>query len=351
MDSETARRLRGQVRTLWATVACFVVGAVLGPIAVGGSVRPIAGDGSVTLPVAAIAGTIAAAAFAVSVRMHRTGETRPMPRWQTAVSHVSTVAVAVALAGVTGIGVLLAGEILAAGLEGVELAAFGTALLAGAAAAVGGRLAFRIGIRLDTRDLAELLVVFIAVGVLFSMITAASPEWWGRSLSRLGVGPSGWAFNGSLVVAGLLVATIGAYIGRDLHRMHGDPALPRIAGCVAAWAGTGAALAAVGLLPLHALPVPHTVAAFAALVLLVAAVVITTAAAGPLPMLRGVTIGLVALIALAIVLTFVTSVFSVTGLEVVVVALVLLWLSTLVRLLGVLAPAAPLASERRSPLR
>ncbi|WP_105567524.1 DUF998 domain-containing protein [Microbacterium halophytorum] len=350
MDSEVARRVRGQVRTLWATVACFIAGALLGPLAAGGSVRPIAGDGSVTLPVAVVAGVIAAAAFAVSARVHRTGETRPMPGWQTAVSHISTVAVAVAVAGVTGIGVLLAGEVLAAGLHGIELSAFGTALLAGAAAAVGGRLAFRIGIRLDTRDLAELLFVFIVVGALFAMITAASPEWWGRSLSRLGVGPGGWAFNGSLVVAGLLIATIGAYIGRDLHRMHGDAALPRIAACVVAWAATGAALAAVGLLPLDAVPVAHIVAAFAALALLVAAVLVTTAAAGRLPVLRGATIGLVALVALAIVLTFVAGVFSVTGLEVVVVALVLLWLSTLVRLLGVLAPEASRASGRRSLL-
>ena len=78
-----------------------------------------------------------------------------------------------------------------------------------------------------------------------AVVTAADPRWWERNFSQLGVG---WAFNGTLVVAGLLVATVGAYIGRDLHRVLGDDALPRIAAIVALWAVAGAAREHVGVL-------------------------------------------------------------------------------------------------------
>ena len=57
------------------------------------------------------------------------------------------------------------------------------------------------------------------IGTLFAMVTAADPRWWEANFSQLGVG---WAFNGTLVVAGLLVATVGSYIGRDLHRLLGE---------------------------------------------------------------------------------------------------------------------------------
>jgi len=343
--------LREQRRMLWATAICFAAGAVAGTVVLRGAARPFSGDGSVIIPVALVAGTLAAAAFVVSSRMHRAGETKPMPFWQAIVSHVSAVAVTIALAGVTALGVLLAGEVLATGLQGLELPAVGGGVFTGVASALGGRLAFRTGIRLSTRDLAALLFSFLIIGTLFAMITATDPVWWERSFSQLGIGIGGWAFNGTVVVAGLLIATCGSYLGRDLHRMLGDGALRGIAAVVIVWACAGVALAAVGLLPLDAVPVPHAIAAFTALGLIVAAAIMTTVVMSAAPMLRVLTVVLVVLIAVAVVLAFVFRMLSVVALEAVVVGLVLLWLSTLVQLLGILAPDVSRPSARRSPLR
>lgn len=336
---------------LWATAICFTIGLIVGATVLWGADRPFSGDGSVVIPVALVAGVIAAAAFVVSTRIHRAGETTPMPLWQALVSDISSVAVTIALAAVTGMGVLLAGEVLAAGLQGLELPAVGGGVFTGVASAFGGRLAFRAGIRLATRDLAALLFSFLVIGTLFAMITATDPAWWERSFSQLGIGTGGWAFNGTVVVAGLLIATCGSYLGRDLHRMLGDTALRGITVVVIVWVGAGIALIAVGLLPLDTVRLPHAIAAFATLGLIISAAVLTTFVMGARPMLRVLTTVLVALVVIGVALTFWLRVLSVAALEAVVVGLVLLWLSTLVQLLGILAPDVSRPSARRSPLR
>lgn len=343
--------LREQERMLWATALCFAAGAVVGTVVLWGAARPFSGDGSVIIPIALVAALIAAVAFIVSTRMHRAGETAPMPPWQAWVSHISAAAVTVAIAGVAALGVLLAGEVLATGLEGLTLPAPAGGVFTGVASALGGRLAFRMGVRLRTQDLAGLLSSFLVIGTLFAMLTAADPAWWERSFSDLGIGAGGWAFNGTAVIAGLLVATTGSYLGRDLHRMLGDGALARIAPIVLTWAGAGLALAAVGLLPLDRVRVAHAIAAFSTLGLLLAAAVLTTLLLRQVGMLRVLTIVLVGLVVLCGVVAFGFRMLSVAALEGIVVGLVLLWLTTLVQLLCVLAPDASRPSARRSPLR
>lgn len=171
--------MRLETRAIWATAICFLVGAVAGTVALWGDPRPIAGEGSVGMPAALIAGLVAAGAFVVSTLLHRRGETVPMPRWQAVVSDLSAVALTIALAGVTVLGVLLAGEILGVGLQGLELPALGGGIITGVASAVGGRFSFNAGIGLDTRDLAGLLFAYIVIGTLFAMRTSAgSPGSW-----------------------------------------------------------------------------------------------------------------------------------------------------------------------------
>lgn len=343
--------LRELERKLWATAVCFTSGAVIGTAVLWGAARPFSGDGSVIIPIALVAAVIAAVAFIVSTRMHRAGETAPMPPWQAAVSHISAAAVTAAIAGVSGLGVLLAGEVLATGLEGLTLPAVAGGVFTGVASALGGRLAFRMGVRLSTQDIAALLTAFLVVGTLFAMLTAADAAWWERSFSELGIGARGWAFNGTVIVAGLLTATTGSYLGRDLHRMLGDGALASIAAIVLTWAGAGVALAAVGLLPLDRVPVAHAIAAFSMLALILVAAVLTTLLLRDVAALRMLTIALVGIVVIVTVIAFGFRMLSVAALEGVVVGLVLLWLTTLVQLLALLAPEASRPSARRSPLR
>lgn len=339
--------LQQQWRTLWATMSSFLVGTIAGAIVLWGTINPFTGSGSVTNHTALISGLIAGAAFAASTLLFRRGETWPMPRWQKLVSNVSSVAITIALGGVTGLGVLLAGQVLATGLEGLELGAIGAGLLTGVAAGFGGRLAFQAGISLSTRDLAALLFAFLIIGTVFAMITTTDPTWWERNFSQLGAEGT-WAFNGTLIIAGLLVATIGSYLGRDLHRLLNDDAIPRIAFVVVLWTAAGLTLTAVGLLPIDRLPMAHNIAAFAMLMLLVSAAGYTQfVLPDPPRVLTTVTGLLVTLVAISTVLTFGFSLVSITALESIVVGLALLWMTTFVRVLGILTPTKSVPSERR----
>lgn len=335
---ERERRLAAETRAVWATAIAFVAGAGAGSLVLRGDPRPLTGDDSLAIPIAAIAAVVSASAFIVSAVQHDRGETESMPGWQVAVSRASMVALTITFAAVATLGVLLTTEILSVGLQGLELGPVGGGLLAGVAAAVGGRFAFGAGIGLRTADLAGLLFGFLLIGTLFAMVTAADPRWWEDNFSQLG-GGGAWAFNGTLVVAGLLVATVGAYIGRDLHRMLGDVALGRIAVIVVLWVVTGVALAAVGLLPLDRVPLPHNIAAFATLVLFAAAAVQTSLVIPGRPRaLRITTVGVLSLAAVAVVLCFPFASITVTALEAIVVGLGLLWMTTLVRVLAIVAP-------------
>lgn len=343
--------MRQESRSIWATVICFLIGTGIGTAVLWGNPRAIAGDGSVGLPAALIAGVVAAAAFVVSTFLHRRGEHASMPRWQAIISASAAVALTIAFAGVTALGLLLASEVLGVGLQGLELPALGGGVITGVASAVAGRLTFGAGIGLRTADLATLLFSYLMIGTLFAMLTAADPRWWETNFSQLGIGTGAWVFNGTLVVAGILIATVGAYIGRDLHRILGDGALGRIAWVVALWAATGVALAGVGLFPLENIIVLHNISAIATLVLFVAAGVLTTSVMpGPPRPLLLTTVGVALLLVIAFVGADSFDLYSITVLEAIVIGLGLLWLTTLVRVLAVLTPERPRPSVRRSLL-
>lgn len=346
--NDIERALHEQTLAFWATVGAFVLGAGTATIVFWGQVRPFAGDGSIIGPMALITAAIAVLAFVLSSFLHRHGETQFMPTWQLWVSNLSFLALTLAFGGVTGLSVLLAGLLLEPGLPGLELGAVGGGVLTGVAAALGGRLAFQAGIELSTRDLATLLFTFLIIGTVFAMLTEADATWWERNYSQLGIGAGAWAFNGTLMMAGLLVATIGSYIGRDLHRLLDDDAIPKIAAVVSLWLLTGLALAAVGWFPLDTRPLPHIIAAFAALVLLVGTAGFSQGVLPSRPfVLKAVTGLLLGLVAVAVVVTFIVPLLSVTALESIVVGLALLWMTTFVRVLSILTPNRSIASQRR----
>ncbi|MDR6867133.1 hypothetical protein J2Y69_001732 [Microbacterium resistens] len=348
---DQVEKLRRETRTVVATGVCFVVGAILGALVLGGVPRPLAGAGSLGLPAALIAGAVSAAAFLVSTITNRRGETRAMPRWQTIVSDLASTAVTVAFGAVSVLGVLLAGQVLAQGLQGLEVAAIGGGLFTGAVSAVGGRFAYSAGIDLRTRDLAGLVFGFLIIGTLFAMLTATEPRWWENNFSQLGLGEGGWAFNGTLVVAGFLMATVGSYIGRDLHRLLGDGALPRITVAVSLWAAAGIALALVGAVPVEPMTVLHVIAAVASLALFLAAASVTAwILPGPPRALSLTTWGLGVLLVGSVILWMPMRILSGAALEAIAVGLALLWMTTLVRVLGALAPAASRPSSRRALL-
>ncbi len=86
-------------------------------------------------------------------------------------------------------------------------------VLGAAAAAVTAYVCFFSATHMDLTLLAIVLAVFLAEGVITSMLTSSDPQWWELNLSALGMpgDVSSLAFNLTLIVAGFIVTTLARY--------------------------------------------------------------------------------------------------------------------------------------------
>lgn len=221
-----------------AGVAAFLLALTL----MGGDDRPIGGERSVGRIAAFTTGSAAALSFAIA---HLRSDS-PLPKLGEhlvrTLSVVGTLAITAVCFALGYLGALSASEIFQAGFVGLELDPFGGALACGLAAAAAGYLAHPLGHDIGTRTLGALVPVFLVVGVVFSMLTASNEQWWQRHFSELGAGGgiSGFAFNLTLVVSGLLVGVMGGYVRGDL-----EAAAPTAGSYGARWVGR--LLAIIGL--------------------------------------------------------------------------------------------------------
>ncbi len=95
------------------------------------------------------------------------------------------------------------------------------AVFCGLVGAVAAYFSFNSGARINAFTLSTILASFMASGVLVSMLFAENPFWWHVMFSELGTGQAGstsfWTFNTTLVVSGIIITTLTAFITRDLE--------------------------------------------------------------------------------------------------------------------------------------
>ncbi|WP_243230788.1 DUF998 domain-containing protein [Microbacterium sp. CIAB417] len=176
---------------------------------------------------------------------------------------------ATALLGWEGIAVLLSQS-----FTGAPVFAFPGAILVAVAFALTAYICYLSAATLTPLSLSLVLAVFLVVGAFASMLTATDPLWWQDNLSALGMASnaSAWIFNGTLIIAGIIVTTIARYatagLPVDTEKARRGRRFVRI-GLVL----IGLFLACVGIFPVDAFFLLHnTVAtgmavAFAALVI------------------------------------------------------------------------------------
>lgn len=201
--------------SLGVGAVAFVVVALVALIVFRFEPAPISGPGSAG-QFAAIASAVVAIVAFIAGRyvMHDRASGRPV-----GVLDVIDIA---ALSFAHGIIALLSWTLLAVILEqsfvGAEVFALPLLIIAGAAAALTGYLTFFSATHMDLQLLAILLAVFLAEGVIASMLTASDPEWWKNNLSALGMTDdiSSLAFNLTLIIAGILVTTLARYATRGI---------------------------------------------------------------------------------------------------------------------------------------
>ena len=249
LDSSGERGLESL--SLGVGAVAFVLVALVALIAFQFEPAPISGPGSVGQYAAIASGVVAILAFLAGRYITRT------PGRRVGVLDVIDIA---ALSFAHGVIALLTWTLLAVILEqsflGATVFALPALIISGAAAAVTAYATFYSATHLDLQLLAVLLAVFLAEGVIASMLTASDPDWWKNNLSALGMTDdiSALAFNLTIIIAGVLVTTLARYATKGIPTPN-----PRgIARATATLVVVGVFLTCVGLFPVDQFFALHT---------------------------------------------------------------------------------------------
>lgn len=229
----------------------FVVTGVVALIVFRYGSAPISGHGSVGQFAAMASAVVAVLAFAAGRYVVRD------PGRRIGVFDVITVT---ALAVAHGVIAFLTWSLLAFIMKHgfIDAVVFPTPVLvlSGSAAAVTAYLVFFSATHMDLLLLAVILAVFLAEGVIASMLTASDPHWWHDNLSALGMPEdvSSLAFNLTIIVSGILVTTIARLATRGIpdDRPHG---VRNVRICLIV---VGIFLSCVGLFPVDDFFLLHT---------------------------------------------------------------------------------------------
>lgn len=258
-DTALARR---EVRALSAALVAAVLAAVVGLFTFHGAV-PLWGPispGSVGLVLAGLAASVAAAAE------HLRSPMPAVPGWPPGAVRaqrlVNLLAVALAHGGIALLFVGLATSVMVRGFLGLEVDAFTSIMitvLLGAAAAYASTLS---GGEITTSRLSTLFAVFMTGGVVVAMLTTSDATWWQLHFSELGAGAgfSVLVFNATLIVGGMLLASLASLIAPALGAWarSAPPSRTRnVAAVEWAFLGLGVCLAGVAIVPVDASLIIH----------------------------------------------------------------------------------------------
>lgn len=188
---------------------------------------------------------------------------------------------------------------------------------------------------LSTKSLATLMGGFMVVGSMASALSSSNPTWWHEHFSALGTvwDLSGFWFNFTLIVSGMVLITLADFLTHDLRRWSRDSwgATWRV---TAIWLGfvvLGVFVALVGLVPVSTSLVWHTRFAYGVAYALAALVVAVPFLVGGMPKSFVAVSGVVVVVILAGRWLRSSGHVSTTGFEMIAVGMVFLWLLLLVR--------------------
>ncbi|MGP9783071.1 hypothetical protein CQ010_06285 [Arthrobacter sp. MYb211] len=337
-------------QALWAGFICSILGLIVGLILFAGN-RPALAGGLSVGAVAASTGAIAAAlASAVAFRrllLSREPWLARIPRWRQAVTLIGLVLVHAASSVMI---LMVAFHLMQQAFFGLRVDMLAGSLLVSGATGVSAYLCLVATARTNAETLSVVLGIFMASGVVISMLLAEDRGWWQSMFSSLGTYDAGigsfWTFNTTLVVSGLVLMAFTEFMTRDLAKLARTyrcrPSLEkyRIAKYlrprpgVVRWCLLAVAVGVIliGIVPVNVAPEVH-------------ATFVRLAAAGMMLLLMGTTVllpgypvvfHLMSLTALgALWLSFLLwqewNYYNLTGFELAVVAILFTWISVFIR--------------------
>lgn len=326
----TRDRNRREARSLAAAGIAGIIGGLVAALALPADGVPLSGSWSL----GSVTALAAAAVGAPTIVWSYVASSRGRPRWrQSSIPRrvLDTTGLVLAGCGMAFLLILSVYALFQRAFQDLEVDRLGAIVLAAATlAATAYVLALIVG-RVTTTSLATLLGLFLTAGVFASMLTVDDPAWWQLHFSALGAGGaiSAFAFNLTLVVAGLVLITLADYLTQDLQSRSKAPGagdrgvlVVRIVLIV-----IGVALTGVGLVPVDASLVVHNLFAISMLVAFGALMVLVPLLIGELPRSFVITtIVFAAGLVLAVLLFYPIGYYNLTAVELIAVILIFVWL-------------------------
>lgn len=268
---------KSESRAIYAALIGGVVGFVVGLLAFSGGYATLFERGiSIGFVTAILGGILALVTYAYvdGKRIEKSDST-----WGFVLSHIDTWTIALvhgllAFLFYAPLWYIVGQSFIGATLD-MWAASVLTALMAGFACYV----AYLSAVQMSAVRIAGILAAFLLSGTFISMLTAGDPHWWYYHFSSLGAngGVSAYAFNATLIIAGLVVVALARLIASDLAKLHGEQTRAnqaRRATFQVLLSGIGIAFALVGAFVYDTFPLIHNTAAGGMAVLFLAIVLL-----------------------------------------------------------------------------
>ncbi|QIK64334.1 DUF998 domain-containing protein [Leucobacter viscericola] len=258
-DAPAAQReVRAMSAALIAAIAAAIVGLIVfyGDVPLWGPVSP----GTLGMLLAALTAMTAAAIEHTRFPLPSLPGSSPMSaRIQRVVNVVS---ISLVHGGIALLVVGLTNAVLVRGFTGLKLDVFTSTMIVTILCAVTAYATTLSAGDITTTRLSTLLAVFMTGGVVVAMLTTSDAQWWKLHFSELGVGTdlSGKIFNATLIVSGLLLASLATLMAPALETWaEGAPPSRTRNIRVVGWSfvAIGACLAGVGTVPVNVSVLVH----------------------------------------------------------------------------------------------
>ncbi|MGW8481713.1 DUF998 domain-containing protein [Microbacterium sp. NPDC055903] len=299
--------------------------------------------GAVTAVLAFVLGRVAARPAEVDTDGLRDGFSVPGDRLR----WYDLAAIAFAHAAIAYLGWLGIAQLLERSFADAPVFAFPGAILVSVAFALTAYVTFLSAVALSPVVLSLVLAVFLVVGAFAAMLASSDPHWWRDNLSALGMSSNhaSFAFNITLIIAGVMVTTISRYATAGLPVT--DHAARR--GRTVVRGGLilmGIFLALVGVFPVDDFFLVHnTVATGMAVVFAVVVVGLPWFLPG-IPRVFVVFGWVYVLVILMLAIFFAVGYYNLTAVELIAAILIFSWIIVFLRTAGsVDDPAAPAAAR------
>lgn len=204
-------------------LSATALAAVIGFFAFTGRLTPLSGGYAVGTVTGVTAGVLAGIAALIGLYVAtgpRGGSLRWMRRRFWLWWFVDSLGLFILHAAITTMAALSIFRLFQQAFQGLVVDAIAATVMLCIVSAAAAYFGFTAAVRASSSSISTLLALFMAAGMLASMLLAENPYWWHQFFSELGTGQAGvlsfWTFNTTITVSGLVLVTLANFISQDL---------------------------------------------------------------------------------------------------------------------------------------